>query len=380
MSTPTFPPSPRNPQGFGHRRAARPPGLAPPHLGWNEPAGLVALSFTNITLKFVTLGIYQFWGKTEVRKRIWSAIRIDGEPLGYTGTGNELFKGFVVVFGAILVPLLLMSLVLSIVLGPAGYVVSYVATLLITTYLYGVGAYRAQRYRLTRTQWRGIRGTMTGNGWGYGWTSLWTALLIPFTLGWIYPWRATRLQRMLVDDMRFGDQPFTFNENSGPLYGRFIALWVGGLILYAAASAGIAAIASTHMIEAAATQKMQLSPEGAALTMALLLGLYLIGLVASSWYRAGQFNLFAASTSFEGVPLRGTMTGLGLMALTLTNVLLVLVTFGVFAPLAQARSARYFLRHLEFTGPIAFDAIAQAAADRETKGEGLAQAFDFDAF
>ena len=52
----------------------------------------------NLLLRVLTLGIYHFWAKTEVRKRIWSAIRINDEPLTYTGRGMELFLGFLIVF------------------------------------------------------------------------------------------------------------------------------------------------------------------------------------------------------------------------------------------------------------------------------------------
>src|SRR5262245_1687148 len=76
-------------------------------LSWKHPTGLVALSFINLLLMIVTLGIYGFWARTEVRKRTWSAVRIEGEPLHYTGTGGELFLGFLIAFFLVFVPLML---------------------------------------------------------------------------------------------------------------------------------------------------------------------------------------------------------------------------------------------------------------------------------
>ena len=55
---------------------------------------MIGLGFINGILKVLTLGLYSFWAKTEVRRRIWSATRLNGEPLSYTGTGKELFLGF----------------------------------------------------------------------------------------------------------------------------------------------------------------------------------------------------------------------------------------------------------------------------------------------
>ena len=46
------------------------------------------------------------------------------------------------------------------------------------------------------------------------------------------PWRATKLQRLLSNDMRFGNRPFRFEARSGPLYGRFAIVWIGSVGLF----------------------------------------------------------------------------------------------------------------------------------------------------
>lgn len=56
--------------------------------------GLLKLSIVNFLLGVVTLSVYRFWAKTNVRRHIWSCVHINGEPLEYTGRGMELFKGF----------------------------------------------------------------------------------------------------------------------------------------------------------------------------------------------------------------------------------------------------------------------------------------------
>jgi len=65
-------------------------------LGW--------LVFKNTLLTIITLGFYRFWGKTRIRKYIWSSQSLFGEPLEYTGTGKELFLGFLIVL-AVLIPI-----------------------------------------------------------------------------------------------------------------------------------------------------------------------------------------------------------------------------------------------------------------------------------
>ncbi len=107
---------------------------------------------------------------------------------------------------------------------------------------------------------------------------------------------------------------------------------------------------------------------------------YLIYLIISSWYRAQTFNYFAACTTYEGSTFTGTMRASSLAWLSATNYLMVLLTLGLLAPVAQMRSARYMVQNLKFDAPVDFDHIAQVAADEKQMGEGIAQAFDVDAF
>ena len=95
-------------------------GGEPIDVTWRgSPWSLTGLSFLNFLLSVVTLGIYSFWGKTEVRKRIWSSVRLNGEPLVYTGTGKELFLGFLIIFGVFLLPAFAILVALQLMLGDA---------------------------------------------------------------------------------------------------------------------------------------------------------------------------------------------------------------------------------------------------------------------
>ena len=104
--------------------------------------------------------------------------------------------------------------------------------------LSGIGIHRARRYRLSRTRWRGIRGGLSGRSRRFAWTYLWTALLVPLTLGWILPWRAVRLQKALFNETRFGDKAFTFTGRAGPLYKRFWLVWFSAIVLFVVALGG----------------------------------------------------------------------------------------------------------------------------------------------
>lgn len=354
-------------------------------LTWVPPPGMIGLSVKNFLYRIVTLGLYNFWGKTEVRKRIWGAIRINGEPLQYTGTGKELLVGFLVILGVITVPTLLITVAVAMT---AGQTAAQNLNSLMTIgffYLIGVGMHRAVRYRMSRTVWRGIRGGLEGNSWRYGWTYFWTGILLILSLGWASPWRATKLQGLVVNGLRFGNRPFKFAATPGPLYGPFLALWLSSIaiVMGMALSFYLMSDLLTPLIARVFRPGRPPDPQALIILVALSYGVLIAGFllwaVVSAWYRAQIMNHFAAHTTFEGARFAGTATGRSLIWLGITNLLMVVFTLGLLSPVAQARSARYFIQRLSLSGNANLDQILQGAA-AEGRGEGLAQAFDIDAF
>jgi uncharacterized membrane protein YjgN (DUF898 family) len=397
---------------------AHQPSLTALPLAWAHPSGLPALSVTNLAYRLATLGLYHFWGRTEVRRRVWSAIRIAGEPLHYTGTGGELMVGFLIVLAAVILPTMLAFVAGMFVFGPESPVLGLmqIAMYAIFFVLYGVGIYRAQRYRLSRTRWRGIRGSVEGSPWRYAWTYVWTALLIPFTFGWIVPWRTNKLQKQLVNDMRFGNRPFRYTAGSRPLYERFLVVWLMAILIVGLAGYVIARVAPRSM--------EQMSPAVTLRIIGVLAVAYLLYAIIAAWYRSGVLNHFARSTTFETLSFRADTTAPGLVWLTITNYaimlgsgllvaavavpviagiiltlglqakigmpltsfmaqiapLTVLLGAGVFAPIIQARTARYLIERMAIEGTIDVATIAQSSGADPRFGEGVAQAFDVDAF
>lgn len=421
--------------GVGHHRnEGSDGGLL--ELSWLKPIGMIGLSIANFFYRILTLGIYDFWARTEVRKRLWSAIRLNGEPLVYTGTGKELFLGFLIVFGVVLLPILLVSLAVVLIFGPNSLTAQLVqgAIYLAIFMLIGVAIYRAQRYRLLRTNWRGIRGNLEGDSKPYAVTYFLTLLLIPLTLGWIIPWRTTKLQSMITDNARFGSMPFAFRGTAGPLYGPYALLWFGiiALIVGAMVVSGLV-IGSLQSQFGEGTDL----PEDVKQTIGLaLLGFYALAylfyLFVSAWYRARTINHFAQCTHIDGANFKGSATGAGLLWIDMSNIAILIggtvvvmallsaltaliftiapaliptatmtpeelqaytaalaapllifvgaLSFTLLLPVTQARSMGYLIENLTLEGTIDVNKIAQSTADPMATGEGLAQAFDIDAF
>jgi len=370
------------PQSMSTAGAVATPAANPSRITWTPPpGGFVGLSLINGLLRVLTLGVYHFWGKTEVRQRIWSAVRIDGEPLEYRGTGGELFRGFIIVFALVLVPLTLLGLLPLLwgptIVGDASFQLLFICG---AVALGGLGMHRARRYRLSRTRWRGIRGGLSGRSLPFAWTYFWTWLLIPFTLGWIVPWRAARLQRDLFNDTRFGDKAFAFTGRAGPLYARYWLVWVSAIVLYFAAAIAIGVIIAVGGPLPPGGGFPQFSYGQIAALVATILAALLIFAMIRAWYSSGMLNYFAAETTYHGCSFRLRTTVLTLVWLVASNFLIRILSLGVLTPITEARTMRYIIDRLSLEAAVDWPAVGQNPDALLARGEGLAEAFDVDAF
>ncbi|MHA7877230.1 DUF898 family protein [Roseivivax sp.] len=159
-------------------------------------------------LTVLTLGLYRFWMKTRLRRWYWSAIRPGGHPLEYVGDPWEKLLGFLVAvvilaFYIGLVNLVLMFLSFSLFQGNAA---AYALSLLGVVPLWFYAQYRARRYILARTRWRGLRFGLEPGAWGYAARALWHWLLTLLSLGLLWPRMTFWLEKYKTDRTFFGDE------------------------------------------------------------------------------------------------------------------------------------------------------------------------------
>jgi len=175
-------------------------------------------------LEVITAGFYRFWLATDMRRHVWSHTEVDGDSFEYTGRARELFIGFLIAM-AILVPLYLIYFIIGIYAEQAQAFASF--PLFLFFYMFGQFAiYRARRYRLTRTIWRGVRFWMDGSGWSYAWrATLWGAL-VALTLGLAWPWREAALERYKMRHTYYGDLQGSFVGTGWEFFKRGWGLWL----------------------------------------------------------------------------------------------------------------------------------------------------------
>jgi uncharacterized membrane protein YjgN (DUF898 family) len=203
----------------------QPPPL-PPTPAWftGNRNDFIRLAAKGAALELVTAGFYRFWLATDIRRHLWSNTVIDGDAAEYTGRGKELLIGFLFAM-AILVPIYLAYFLIGIEVERFKEFASF--PLILAFYAFGQFAiYRARRYRLTRTIWRGVRFWMDGSGWAYSWRAVLWGFLVIATLGFALPWREAALERYKMRHSYYGDLQGDFVGEGKEFFKRAWGLWV----------------------------------------------------------------------------------------------------------------------------------------------------------
>jgi uncharacterized membrane protein YjgN (DUF898 family) len=342
---------------------------------WRE---YLPIALTNLLLIVVTLGIYRFWAKARERRYLWSRTRFIDDTLEWTGTGKEMFIGFVVVM-LVLGPLFfgVRLLVEALTIRGQGGAVALIALVSYASFIYlvGVAQFRAIRYRLSRSYWHGIRGGSDDGGWGYGYQYLWKTVAGGLVLGLLIPWKMASLWNDRWNRMSFGQHPIEAGASWEGLMGRWLLIYlvpIAGLAL-----SGIAG----GMLFAGVAVGSGGSPGavmGAFFVAAIVF--YLAFLLASLGYYAAYYRQMVETTSWGGIDFRFTARTRDWLKLIFGTVGLIVVTLGFGFLFVGYRNWSFAVRHLEASGEINLDTLLQSQTAAPREAEGFADAFDIGAF
>ncbi|MFO1124339.1 MAG: DUF898 family protein [Methylocystis sp.] len=194
------------------------------------------LLYKGAPLEIVTFGFYRFWLATKIRQHLWSHTILDGDAFAYLGTARELLIGFLFAI-AILAPIYLASFLLGV---EAERSRSF-ASLLFGVFFFAFwqfALYRARRYRLHRTAWRGLRFHMDGSGLSYALRAMGWGFVTIITLGLALPWMQAALERYKMRHTYYGDLRGDFVATGGDFLKRGWLLWICAALTTAAYIAG----------------------------------------------------------------------------------------------------------------------------------------------
>lgn len=342
------------------------------HGTWREYA---PIAFTNLLLTIVTLGIYRFWATARTRRYLWSRTRFIDDRFEWAGTGIELFKGALLVFFLIGLPLIGFNfLIQRLVLNGEGLLAAGLAAVffLLFYWLVGVAQFRALRYRLARTYWRGIRGGSDDPGLRYGLSAMWKNFVGTIALGLLIPWSMVSLWNERWQAMSFGPYKFAAEGRVQGLMGRFLLCYAAPFVAMIAAIVVMVPLAMAHGGK----------PNGLETALAafgMVFGFYFIfGLVVLAYY-AKFFRQMVAATSLHTLTLGFTASTKDWLKLVLGDIVLVIGTLGIGSIFLSYRHWSFGVRHLHAYGHVDVDHLTQSTTKELHQGEGLLDAFDMGA-
>jgi uncharacterized membrane protein YjgN (DUF898 family) len=295
---------------FPAAAAMAPPPMPPgnPVLFRGNGEDFVGLCIRGALLELVTFGFYRFWLATDIRRRLWTSTSLDGEALEYTGRGRELLIGFLFAL-AIIAPLQIVYFLVG--LEAERYQAFASFPLFLFYALFGQFAlYRARRYRLTRTIWRGIRFWMKGSGWNYAFRWAGWSIVALLTIGLAYPWMRASLERYKMRNTFYGDLQGAFEGRGWEFFQRGIGFWLLGMAPFAVIGVGFAL-------------------DGAAHDPIMGLGIASFVIVPFLWpfFRAVEWRWWANGVRFGDVRVASRLGGGGLLKLYLKTYGMTLVVF-----------------------------------------------------
>lgn len=323
----------------------------------------------NWLLTIVTLGIYSPWAKVRRLKYFHQSTELAGAGFDYHGSPMAILKGRLI--GLLL--LILVSLVPF-----AGLLFLPVLPILLRS---------SMRFRLQNTSYRGLRFRFSGGLGGAYAVFLIGWLLTVFSFGLLAPFFHQRLKRYQHAQAWYGRAGFSFTAGVGSFYGiylRTVLLAVAGLVI----SGVLAGVAGLSMD---AFGQLMATPDGGQVDPAqifrILLPLLAIGVLVNlvllvliwPYFMARIQNLTWNGTQLGGHVLCSQLRARRLAWVMASNLVLVLLTAGLFSPWASVRLARCRLEAVSLQATAALDDFlaAQQAAEGAT-GEETAEWFDLD--
>lgn len=346
-----------------------------------EGSKYFVIRLINAILQVITFNFYYPWAKAAKLNYLYEQTEFAGSRFKFHGTGKEMFIGY-----------LKMLAIIIVIYGGFWWAKGNEQVLLSFLLLYGglilvypLAIHGTAKYRLSRTSWRGIffgyRGEL-----GELFAKFFIGILVSlFTLGIYWSWVEVDLRKYVTKNVRFGSVEFDF-------VGKGIDLFLIKLkyiiFLFAAVVFGVILMFVMGLFGAGMASMM--NPENLKPSVGLVIwffALYLfflavLGSIALLRQRE-IFQYYAQNTflwqneQWHGVKLN--MSFMDLLQLSITNMLLIIVTFGIATPFVEIRTLHFIMPRLEVDGSFDPDSLTQTESDyRDAMGEDVGDWLDID--
>lgn len=329
----------------------------------------------NILLTIITLGIYSPWAKVRTKRYFFGNTSLDNSPFDYLADPIAILKGWAIGLGIFalysvltkLMPLMSVIFMLLFFLLLPWLVIRSLAFRMHNT------SYRNLRFRFNRKYGEAIK-IFVGIG-----------VLVPLTLGLIFPSYIFRQKKFIVDNSFYGTTGFDFRAleiKFYEIYGIAILILMAGGITFTLLVPALSMLAGGSLPGLAVLGAAGQDPEAKApviLPILMLIGTGGFYLFAFAYINTKIHNLVWNNTHIASHAFRSTLAVKHMAWLYFSNALAIMFSFGLMIPWARIRMARYRINNLALAVSGSLDNfIATEAEQVNAAGEEIGEVFDFD--
>jgi uncharacterized membrane protein YjgN (DUF898 family) len=322
----------------------------------------------NLALTILTLGIYSAWAKVRKRRYFYGNTLIDDAPFEYRADPIGILRGRII----------------AVALFAVYYVISHFYPLFIFPFLIVLAiavpwlVCKSRAFNAHNSAYRNIRFAFTGRYGEAFKIIIGIALLIPFSLGLIYPYYKMRQLNFIIGHHRYGNTQFEWRAGVGAffkIYLAALALLVGLFFLFGL----VAALTKGFGVFATGAPGGAARAAGQLRFMLMLLPVYGIYLFVFVYVHARITNTAWNNLRVGPVRFECRLRAGELFVLFLTNILAILLTLGLATPWASIRTAQYRAARMTLRSaqPLASFA-AEVGHDVSATGQEVSEVFDID--
>ena len=308
----------------------------------------------NIMLTILTLGIYSAWAKVRNKQYFYGNTVLDDSPFEYTANPVAILKGRLVVVA------ILAIYYIAVHFFPLSQGLFFILFFIALPWL----VMRSLMFNARYSSYRNLYFTFEKNLKDAYKVFVGLVILIPLTLGLIYPYYFHEVQRYRIDNHSFGQYVFKLKSSVKAFYKYYLVavlIVIAGGILIGMIFGGSIAVLSGSLGESADAEA-GMSPNALTSLMLISVFYFIAYYFAYAYVRTKVFNQVWTNTSLNKasafklsaptVPLmafKGNLETKKIFWIYLSNTIGIVLSVGLLIPWAKIRLARYRIESLDVT-------------------------------
>lgn len=323
----------------------------------------------NLLLTIVTIGIYSSWAKVRRLQYFYRHTEVAGSTFDFHGDPVRIFIGRLIALGMLIaynLSVRMHSMMTLVVVGAIALVMPWLLR-------------NSFRFRLYNSSWRGVRFHFRGEVGSAYRVFLLNGFLTLITFYLMAPFMHQRLKAYQHENSWLGRTRCSFHARVGEFYQVYL-LWLAGLAFFGLL-VGLSGIGGILVaLSQAKTHGGHPNPWTFVKLLMILYGAMIAVVVAiGPIFHALITNLIWRNTRIGEHRVDCNIPPLGLVWIGVSNLVLTVITLGLYMPWAMVRLTRYQLQAVTLIPAGDLQEIVAAEPDRiGAVGEETATAFDFD--